>query len=197
MTQPVKLNFKVYQGSTFNEVLRWESSKKIYKNITGITQAAPTIVTATAHGVPDGWRVKVTNAGGMTEINSTEDYKVATYLTDNTIELNAINSLGYKPYTTGGVIEYNEPLDLTGYTARMQIREKLDSTTFIKEFTTDVGEGIEIDTANFKISITISATDTAAFTFSSAVYSLELVSSTGIVSPLLNGNLTLVKEVTR
>lgn len=197
MTQPVKLNFKIYQGSTFSEVLRWESSKKIYKAITGITKAAPAIVTATAHGVPDGWRVKITNVGGMTEINSTEDYKIATYLTDNTIELNAINSLGYKAYTSDGVIEYNEPLDLTGYTARMQIREKLDSTTFIKELTTDVGEGIEIDTANFKISITISATDTAAFTFSSAVYSLELVSSTGIVSPLLNGTLTLVKEVTR
>ena len=29
MTSPVKLNFKVYQGSTFKEVLRWESSTKV------------------------------------------------------------------------------------------------------------------------------------------------------------------------
>lgn len=193
---PIKLNFKVYQGSTFNEVLRWESSKKIYKPITAITQAAPVVVTATSHGVPDGWRVKITNVGGMTDINSTEEYRVATRLTDNTLELNAINSLGYKAYTTGGVVEYNEPVDLTGYTARMQIREKVDSTTIIKELTTE-NNGIVIDATNKKINIVISATDTAAFTFGSAVYSLELVSSTGVVVPFVNGVLTLVKEVTR
>lgn len=193
---PIKLNFKVYQGSTFNEVLRWESSKKIYKPITAITQAAPVVVTATSHGVPDGWRVKITNVGGMTDINSTEEYRVATRLTDNTLELNAINSLGYKAYTTGGVVEYNEPVDLTGYTARMQIREKVDSTTIIKELTTE-NNGIVIDATNKKINIVISATDTAAFTFGSAVYSLELVSSTNVVVPFVNGVLTLVKEVTR
>jgi hypothetical protein len=193
---PVKLNFKVYQGSTFNEVLRWESSKKIYKTITSITQAAPCVVTATAHGVPEGWRVKITNVGGMTDINSTENYIQATKLTVDTIELNSINSVGYKAYTTGGILEYNEPINLTGYTARMQIREKVDSTTIIKELTTE-NAGIVIDTANYKINIIISATDTALFIFASAVYSLELVSSTQVVTPLANGTLTLVKEVTR
>lgn len=194
--QPVKLNFKVYQGSTFNEVLRWESSKKIYKAITGITQAAPCVVTATGHGVPEGWRVKITNVGGMTEINSTEVYQQATVLTSDTIELNAINSVGYKTYTSGGILEYNEPIDLTGYTARMQIREKVDSTTTLDDLTTLNG-GIILDVANNKITLFISAVDTALYTFNSAVYSLEMVSSTGVVTPLLNGTLTLVKEVTR
>jgi hypothetical protein len=193
---PVKLNFKVYQGSTFNEVLRWESSKKVYKPITNITQAAPALVTSTGHAIPDGWRAKITNVGGMTDINSTENYQTATVIDANTIEFNAVNSLGYKAYTTGGVLEYNEPVDLTGYTARMQIREKLDSTTIIKELTTE-NAGIVIDTATNKINLFISAADTAAFTFSSAVYSLELVSSTNVVSPLINGTLTLVREVTR
>lgn len=193
---PVKLSFKIYQGSTFNEVLRWESSKKVYKPITNITQAAPALVTSTGHAIPDGWRAKITNVGGMTDINSTENYQTATVIDANTIEFNAVNSLGYKAYTTGGVLEYNEPVDLTGYTARMQIREKLDSTTTIKELTTE-NAGIVIDTANKKINLFISAADTAAFTFSSAVYSLELVSSTSVVSPLINGTLTLVREVTR
>ena len=91
MAAPAKINFKLYQGSTFNEVLRWESSTKVYKPITSITQAAPVVVTATAHGVPTGWRIKITNAGGMKEINSSETYHIATKLTDNTLELNAIN----------------------------------------------------------------------------------------------------------
>jgi hypothetical protein len=192
---PVKLNFKVYQGSTFNEVLRWESSKKVYKAIINITQAAPCVVTSTGHALPDGWRVKITNVGGMTDINSADTYHVATKLTADTIELNSVNSLGFKAYTTGGVIEYNEPINLTGYTARMQIREKIDSAEVIKELTTENG-GISINTTDSTITLNISATDTAIFSFNTAAYSLEMVSG-GVVTPFANGNLTLVKEVTR
>lgn len=196
MSSPVKLNFKVYQGATFKEVLRWESSKKVYKQITNVTQAAPCVVTSTAHGVPDGWRVKITNVGGMTELNSVETYLQATKLTADTIELNTINAIGYKAYTTGGVIEYNEPVSLVGYTARMQIREKIDSTTIIDELT-NANSGIVIDETNNKIELYINALDTALYTFTSAVYSLELISPTLDVIPLANGTLTLVKEVTR
>ena len=193
---PEKISFKVYQGSTFSEVFRWESSKKIYKTITGITNAAPCVITANTHEVPEGWRVKITNVAGMTDINSSDTYHVATVLTNNTIELNDVNSVGYKTYTSGGILEYNEPVDMAGYTARMQIREKITSDTVIKSLTTENG-GILIDNANSYIQILISATDTADFSFSTAVYSLELVSSSGKVFQLANGTLTLVKEVTR
>lgn len=196
MAAPAKINFKVYQGSTFSEVLRWESSKKIYKNITGISQAAPCVVTSVSHGVPDGWRVKITNVVGMKEINSSETYHIATKASDDAIELNAINSIGYTAYTSGGVIEYNLPVDLTGYTARMQIREKLDSTTVIKELTTENG-GIVIDTVKSQIKMIITAANTTLFTFNSAVYSLEMIAVDGTVTTLVNGTLTLVKEVTR
>lgn len=196
MAAPVKLSFKVYQGSTFSEVLRWESSRKIYRSITGVTQAAPCVLSSVGHGVPDGWRIKVTNVGGMTQLNSSDTYKIATKISADEIELNDINSVGYSAYTTGGIIEYNEPVNLTGFTARMQIREKITSAEVIKELTTANG-GIVIDTANFTITLVISATDTALFTFSTAVYSLELVSSGGIVTPFANGVLTLVQEVTR
>lgn len=191
---PVKLNFKVYQGSTFSEVLRWESSKKIYKAITNITQAAPAVVTAPIHAIPEGWRVKITNVGGMTDINSTDTYNIATVIDTDNIEINSINSLGYKTYTSGGVIEYNEPVDLTGYTARMQLREKIDSTTIIHELTTENG-GITIDIVNYKIELNIPAISTEQFTFNTVVYSLELVSNK--VIPFASGSITLIKEVTR
>lgn len=192
---PSKINFKCYQGSTFSEVLRWESSKKIYKPITGISNAAPCIITSTAHGLPDGWRTKITNVVGMTDINSTEVYHLATKLTDNTIELNAVNSLGYKTYVSGGVLEYNLPVDLTGMTARMQLRTKLEDATVIDELTTENG-GIVIDAVTSTITLTIPAADTALYTFNSVVYSLELISG-AVVTPFANGTITLVKEVTR
>lgn len=192
---PSKISFKLYQGSTFSEVLRWESSRKVYKTITGISNAAPCIITSTAHGLPNGWRVKVTNVLGMTEINNTEDYYLGTAVDANTIELNAVNSVGYKTYTSGGILEYNQPVNLTGYTARMQIRLKVEDTDFIHELTTENG-GITINTTDSTLTLTISAVDTAAFTFSTAVYSLELVSGS-VVTPFVNGTITMYKEVTR
>lgn len=192
---PSKISFKLYQGSTFSEILRWESSRKVYKTITGISNAAPCIVTSTGHGAPDGWRVKITNVVGMTEINDAEEYYLATKIDANTIELNAVNSVGYKTYTSGGILEYNQPVDLTGYTARMQIRGKIDDTDFIHELTTENG-GITINTTDSTLTLTISATATALFTFTTAVYSLELIASS-VVTPFVNGTITMYKEVTR
>jgi hypothetical protein len=197
MTTPAKINFKVYQGSTFSEVLRWESPTKTYKNISAITQAAPMVITTTAaHGVPPNWRVKVTNVLGMTDINSTDNYQVVTEVTSTTLTINAINSLSYKAYVSGGVIEYNQPIDLSGYTGRMQIRSDIDSATVIAELTTANG-GVLIDNTLKTITLSIPATATAGFTFTTAVYDLELVSAGSQVTQFCGGVITLYKEVTR
>lgn len=195
MTAPIKLNLKVYQGATFRETLRWESSTKVYKPITGITKAAPVVIAAIGHGMPAGWRFKVTNVAGMTEMNSNDVYHVASIVDTDSITVNAINALGYKDYTSGGVVEYNQPVDLAGYTGRMQIRAKLESTEVILELTTETG-GIVIDNTEKTISILMTATQTAAFDFTSAVYSLELINGAEVV-PFLTGGVSLVKEVTR
>jgi hypothetical protein len=191
---PVKKNFKIYQGSTFSEVLRWESSTPVFKNITAITKTAPVVVTAVAHGLVAGWRARISNAGGMKEINS-EDYTVITEVTTDTVTFGSINAAGYTTYTTGGVLEYNQPVSLTGYTARMQLRTKLADTAFLLELTSANG-GIVIDTVNKTILLTISAADTALLTFKSAVYSLEMVNGTTVI-PLIYGNFTLESEITR
>lgn len=195
MTAPAKVNFKLYQGSTFNEALRWESSTIVYVPITSITKAAPVVITAPAHGVPVEWRVKFSNIGGMVELNSSDTYYQVTETTTDTITLNAVNSLGYKAYTQGGVVEYNKPIDLTNVIARMQIRAKLEDTAVIQELTTENGM-IAIDNVKKTITLTIPATTTALYSFSTAVYSLELVIG-GQVTPFIQGNITLVKEVTR
>lgn len=195
MATPTKLNLKIYQGSTFKEVLRWESANKAYAPITGITKAAPMVVTSTAHGIPAGWRVKVTNVTGMTDINSTDVYQTVSVSATNTITFNDVNSLGFKDYVSGGVLEYNAPNNLLAVTARMQIRAKLDSTTFIDELTTENGKVIVDNTAK-TITILLTDTITSAYTFSSAVYSMELIVS-GEVVPFIYGDVSLIKEITR
>jgi len=191
---PTKINFKIYQGSTFKQVLRWESSTKTYVPITGITKAAPIVITAISHELPLGWRARVTNAGGMKEANSLE-YQVVTDTTTDTVTFNQVNSLGFTPYTSGGVLEYNTPVDLNMYSARMQLRAKLDSEIVLHELTTENG-GIILDNTLKTITLYISAEDTALFNTLSSVYSLELVHDS-IVYPFAVGNISLIKEVTR
>jgi hypothetical protein len=196
MASPTKINFKIYQGSTFRETLRWESALKIYSPITNISKSAPMVVTAAGHGVPVGWRVKISGAIGMKEANTGDTYLTTSEVTTNSVTFNSVNALNYTTYTGGGVLEYNQPVDLTGFSARMQVRAKLDDAVVIKELTT-VNGGIVINNTSKTVQLYMSAADTAAFSFQSAVYSLELVSSGNEVTQLVNGSLTLVREVTR
>ena len=196
--QPAKINYKIYQGSTFQETFRWESETKVYVPISAIAKSAPCVVTTTTpHNLPVGWRFRVVGAGGMKEINSTgEEYHLSTLIpTTTTVEINQVNSLAYTAYTNGGVVEFNQPVPLTGYAARMQIRETVDSPTVIHEATTQNSQ-ISLDNTTKTIQITLLANVTQSFTFSTAVYSLELYNGNNVI-PFIYGNLTLVQEVTR
>ena len=94
-----------------------------------------------------------------------------------------------------------EAFDLTGYTARMQIRRTLESTgSPLLSLTSPTvsGNGITVmDGANNAISINITAAMTATLQYS-GVYDLEIIkTSTGAVSRLIQGTITLSLEVTR
>lgn len=88
------------------------------------------------------------------------------------------------------------PINLTGYTARMQVRPELASTTVVIELTT-ANSRIALGGTAGTVTLTVSATDTAALTAGRYVYDLELVSGTGVVSRLLMGNFVVRGEVTR
>lgn len=87
-------------------------------------------------------------------------------------------------------------INLTGYSARMQVRETYSSSSTIVSLTN--GSGITLGGAAGTIAILISATTTAALTAPfSGVYDLELVSAGGVVTRLLQGAATVTPEVTR
>lgn len=195
MTAPTKVNLKIYQGSTFEKVFRWESYTKVYKPITNITKTAPIVITAVGHGMPIGWRCKINNVVGMKEINSSSTYHIVTDTTPDTVTINNINAVSYTDYVSGGILEYNQPKSLVGITARMDIRSKITSTETLLELTTE-NNMLVVDDLNNIIKITIPATTTELLTFKSAVYSLELVDAS-VVLPFIYGNITLDTEVTR
>jgi tRNA threonylcarbamoyladenosine modification (KEOPS) complex Pcc1 subunit len=87
-------------------------------------------------------------------------------------------------------------VNLTGYTARMQIRKTVKSDTTILSLTTENGR-ITLGGAAGTILLQVSATDTAALVACCGVYDLELQASNGNVVRLLEGEIEISKEVTR
>ena len=178
------MKIEIVKGTTYKDVLRWASPECVFKPITGITQAAPTVVTCVGHGLVDGWTVTFESVAGMRDIN---DQKVQVEVIDvDTFRIPCMNSLGYKAYVSGGVIRYLAPVDLTDYVARMRIRytdDQGDDQT-IELHSVDPGPTtafplITLDNADKTIErlIPISLSDT--FTFTSATYTLKLFKNLG------------------
>lgn len=91
-----------------------------------------------------------------------------------------------------------EPFDLSGFTARMQVRRTIESSTKLVELTTE-NNGLEINptgetTNHIKIYMSDEVTASIA---SSGVYDLEIINGDGEVSRIMQGAFTLSPEVTR
>jgi hypothetical protein len=90
-------------------------------------------------------------------------------------------------------------IDITGFTARLQIRESIDALVPLVELTTE-NAGIVLGDAAGTIQLIILPAATAAFDpddFKRAVYDLELISPSAIVTRIMQGSIILSKEVTR
>jgi|tagenome__1003787_1003787.scaffolds.fasta_scaffold19467793_2 hypothetical protein len=97
----------------------------------------------------------------------------------------------------------NNPVDLTGYTARMQMRSAITIEATVLDMTTE-NDMITVGGINGIISFDLDAETTADIDWPSGrstqligVYQLELVSPGGFVTRLLKGTVTVDPEVTR
>jgi tRNA A37 threonylcarbamoyltransferase TsaD len=96
-------------------------------------------------------------------------------------------------YETG---EPSAPVNLAGYTAKMQIRSKPESKALILELSTDNGR-IILNESTGSIRLFISATDTGLLSVcDKAVYDLELYNG-AVTTRILQGNVIISPEVTR
>jgi len=193
----------IIKGKTWSEVIRWEQPTLVYKAITSISKVGGSaVIGVVGHGVPEGWRVAVVSVKGMTDINAAswplkdKDFHKATVLTADSIELNDVNAADYKDYVSGGFVVYRAPVDLTGFAARMSIKDKVGGT--LLESLTSAGGEIDIDTVNYKITRTLDAVTTAAFTWKKGVFDMEMVSPDGtpVVTLLDDGAVLIEQEVT-
>jgi hypothetical protein len=87
-------------------------------------------------------------------------------------------------------------VDLTGYTARMQVRRSTSAPDVLIELSSANGK-ISISALTGTVTLIFSATTTAAFDWRRGKYDLELVAPDGIVTRLVEGEIAVSREVTR
>lgn len=103
----------------------------------------------------------------------------------------------------------NDPIDLTGYQGRMQIKDAAGGTTTYLSLSSSLGpcgSGLNfsgstglLPPTSGTIGVIISSATSSLLSFNQASYDLEIASGSGdcaIVTRLIEGNIKLIKEVT-
>ncbi len=200
MTKTYDLDLR--RGATFVLSVRWETEPWLYAAIASIALTAPVAITSAAQTIPDGWNVAVVDAKGLTQLNArnnppkASDMRRATVVSNTVIEFNETSAAGYGRHTAStGYLAWMTPQSLLDHTARMQIKDRIGGTV-LASLTSSPGGGIVLDDAGKVIEITITAEQSEAFAWTSAVYDLELVSAAGKVTALLEGAVSVSGEVT-
>lgn len=192
-------NLRIRQGKTFRSEFRWADDRTVYRPITAASNAAPCVLTVPAHGLPADWAFLVTGARGLTQINRGDpaDPWTATLVDADQLELNRLNAANAPVYTGGGWVEYQAPVDLAGYEARMQVRPTVESADVLVSLTSEPGGGIVLDNVGKRVLVSLSAAETAALPALRGVYDIEMVSADGDVELLAFGRVEIIPEVTR
>lgn len=198
--------FAVNRGATYPMTLLWAQPTLTSIPITGVSKAARAVVTATGHGLPSGeWCVYVRGVGGMTKLNHKPDdvgnvdaAYLATKLTADTVRLN-VDTLDMTTYSSGGELLFRSPVDLTGYTAKMQVRRtaRAADPPIVEVLSTGIAPASRITLSLGTVYVELSAADTALID-SPSVYAIEMTEvATGVVTRLVEGIIRTTAEVVR
>lgn len=87
-------------------------------------------------------------------------------------------------------------VNLTGYTAKMQVRRSVASDEVLLELSSANGK-IAITPVQGKVELIFSAATTAAIDWRRGKYDLELTAADGTVTRLIEGEISVSKEITR
>ena len=87
-------------------------------------------------------------------------------------------------------------VDVAGFTAKMQVRQAVTSSTVIVELTTENGR-IAVIPSKGQFQMTLTAAETAELSPGNYIYDLEVVAPGGSETTLLQGGFTVVAQVTQ
>lgn len=88
-----------------------------------------------------------------------------------------------------------DPIDLTSFSARMDVRNEPGGKILCASITND--NGISIDGSNGILTITLSPSQTRRLTTPSAAYQLQIISTSDIYTTILKGYFSVYPAVVR
>ena len=175
-----QLDIRIARGQDWTATFRACNMKDILSS----TNATPTVLTVTAHGLTSGNTVYVTGHLVNTAANTTAGVAI-TKITDNTYSLTGVAANG----TGGRTGRAGKAIDLTDYTVVCEFRD------------TPAGAVIATPAVTYparsagQFSLTLTSAQTAAITQRTARYDVWLVKSGGTY-PVLAGNVYFDSGVT-
>jgi hypothetical protein len=193
------INLTITKGKTFSFGYLYADDAKTFKNITAMPQLAPVQLTVPGHGIPDGWPVQISGVKQPGELNTGDgEYRLATVVDANTIELVNESAYDWRAYSAGGMVVFNTPIDLAGWTCRAQVRDKIGGTLLFS-WHSDPAQNPDglIVLSGASVTFNIDAATTAAMLWSKGTYDAELVDPSGKVFSMVGPSpVTVAGEVT-
>lgn len=189
----------ITKGKTFSQAfLCAEDDQYVYRKIATLASAAPAQIAVAGHGLPAGWPARIESVKAPLELNTPEDeWLIPAVINDGVLEINHLNLQGAKPFSGPGVLVYPKPIDITGWTARMQVRDRIGGAVLLN-FSSNPGDApdgtITVDTAGSALVIGLSADKTAAISWSRAVYDIEAARPDGSVIGIVSPSSIIVKQ---
>jgi hypothetical protein len=185
-------DIRIVKGSTFLDTLRWASEACSFAKAMMIPDAPLILQTTEPHNIPDGWMVQIE---GSRDIEEDKTYPVRVE-DEYTLEVGCMNGIRFKAVPV--VVRYRTPIELEGYRARMQIRDRIDGEILLS-FTSEneVGEArILINDEAKTIVREVPALVTEALTWKKGVFDLEMVQGSYVIK-IDSGAVTVAEEVTK
>lgn len=162
----------------------------IYKQpaeITNVTANGTTVTYTAVNGFSAGQKVSID--GVQPYIYNLQDVTIATATASNFTVTNGATGI----YINGGIA--TAPVNITNYTAALQIRSLPSDPTAVLSLTT--GSGITITGATGTIAVHATAAQTTAIDEGPYYYDLEITSDQNVVTRVAQGQVVVSAEVTR
>lgn len=189
--QPACLPMRLIRGATYRDTRRLMQPPKEYRPLTAISATAPVRLTVPAHGLAGDWLAWVIGTTGLPDLNREPPRQLphrVEVIDADTLEINQLSGAGAKPAAGAGQLIYQPPVDLTGATARLVIREQEEGGSQLLELTT--GSGIT-SSAPGTLAVEIDAEATQAIAWTTGWYHLEVIFPDGTVSRFFRGPVTV------
>lgn len=188
----------ITKGKTLEQTLLYAEERLTYAPIAAIVNKAPLRVRIPAHGIPDGWPVRIQGVSSPSIMNTPEGETVLASVFDaDTIEFNSIDANLWGTIEESGSVVYYTPAVITGWKFRMQIKDA-PGGNILMDFSSDIADAadgtITVNAASSSFTLGLTDVQSAAITWNGGVYDIEAIRPDGKVVPIIGTSVAIASQ---